>query len=186
MIQRLEPDLSCKQGTLSTTSTFSTRTQTLRTNQNERRPSRIRIDLKFLHNLEEYYSQHISKNKNDPTVERLAERLFGVILVWLQLSLADDQCSGVRLRHERELVKIIKDKVLEFLKQNSKHEDTDLIGMHSRKEKMEELLNVHSNAIWLTGFGSHENSEVNRAWTREIPGWVTPWEAGRELAETKP
>ncbi|KAM7523085.1 hypothetical protein LguiA_012987 [Lonicera macranthoides] len=38
----------------------------------------------------------------------------------------------------------------------------------------------------LTGFGSHENSEVKRAWTREIPGWVTPWEAGCELPETKP
>ncbi|KAM7482652.1 hypothetical protein LguiB_007235 [Lonicera macranthoides] len=41
-------------------------------------------------------------------------------------------------------------------------------------------------AIELTGFGSHENSEVKRAWTREIPGWVTPWEASRELPETKP
>ncbi|KAM7461351.1 hypothetical protein LguiA_029472 [Lonicera macranthoides] len=37
----------------------------------------------------------------------------------------------------------------------------------------------------LTGFGSHENSEVKRAWARAIPGWVTPWEAGRELPETK-
>ncbi|KAM7514611.1 hypothetical protein LguiA_004194 [Lonicera macranthoides] len=73
MIQRLEPDLSCKQGTLSTTSTFPTRTQTLRTNQNERRPSRILIDLKFLHNLEDFYLQHISKNQDDPTVGRLLD-----------------------------------------------------------------------------------------------------------------
>ncbi|KAM7520002.1 hypothetical protein LguiB_018964 [Lonicera macranthoides] len=37
----------------------------------------------------------------------------------------------------------------------------------------------------LTGFGSHENSEVKRVWTREISGWVTPWEAGRELPKNK-
>ncbi|KAM7503054.1 hypothetical protein LguiB_001958 [Lonicera macranthoides] len=73
MIQRLEPDLLCKQGTLSTTSTFPTRTQTLRTNQNERRPSRFLIDLKFLHDLEDSYLQHISKNQDDPTVGRLRD-----------------------------------------------------------------------------------------------------------------
>ncbi|KAM7486581.1 hypothetical protein LguiA_002590 [Lonicera macranthoides] len=73
MIQRLEPDLSCKQGTLSTTSTFPTRTQTLCTNQNERRPSQFMIDLKFLHDLEEFYSQHISKNQDDPTVGRFRD-----------------------------------------------------------------------------------------------------------------
>ncbi|KAM7491304.1 hypothetical protein LguiA_034225 [Lonicera macranthoides] len=73
MIQRLEPDLLCKQGTLSTTSTFPTRTQTLRTNHNEREHSRNLIDLNFLQNLEEFYSQHISKNQDDPTVGRFLD-----------------------------------------------------------------------------------------------------------------
>ncbi|KAM7489230.1 hypothetical protein LguiB_026714 [Lonicera macranthoides] len=54
-------------------------------------------------------------------------------------------------RHEGELVKIIRDKVLEFLKHNRKHEDMDLVRMHSHKEKMEELLNVHSDGIWVIG-----------------------------------
>ncbi|KAM7465909.1 hypothetical protein LguiB_013471 [Lonicera macranthoides] len=47
--------------------------------------------------------------------------------------------------HEGELVKVIKNKVLEFLKQNNKHEDLDLVGMPSRIKKMEELLNIHSD-----------------------------------------
>ncbi|KAM7465872.1 hypothetical protein LguiB_013434 [Lonicera macranthoides] len=49
--------------------------------------------------------------------------------------------------HQGELVKIIKDKVLEFLKQNNKHEDLDLVGMPSRMEKMKELLNIHSDGV---------------------------------------
>ncbi|KAM7461895.1 hypothetical protein LguiA_030016 [Lonicera macranthoides] len=49
--------------------------------------------------------------------------------------------------HQGELVKIIKDEVLEFLKQNNKQEDLDLVGMPSRIKKMEELLNIHSNGV---------------------------------------
>ncbi|KAM7486292.1 hypothetical protein LguiA_002301 [Lonicera macranthoides] len=68
----------------------------------------------------------------------------------------DGKLKGLELKkeiggHEGELVKIIGDKVLEFLKQNSKHEDTDLVGVHSRKEKMEELLTIHTDAIWVIG-----------------------------------
>ncbi|KAM7502201.1 hypothetical protein LguiB_001105 [Lonicera macranthoides] len=73
MIQRLEHDLSCKQGTLSTTSTFPTRTETLLTNQNERERSRNLIDLKFLHDLEYSDLHYISKNQDDPTVGRLRD-----------------------------------------------------------------------------------------------------------------
>ncbi|KAM7465923.1 hypothetical protein LguiB_013485 [Lonicera macranthoides] len=39
------------------------------------------------------------------------------------------------------------DEVLEFLKQNNKQEDLDLVGMPSRIKKMEELLNIHSNGV---------------------------------------
>ncbi|KAM7481442.1 hypothetical protein LguiB_006025 [Lonicera macranthoides] len=46
---------------------------------------------------------------------------------------------------------------------------------------------IKYEAFWgLTGFESHKNSEVKRAWARAIPGLVTPWEAGRELPETNP
>ncbi|KAM7465907.1 hypothetical protein LguiB_013469 [Lonicera macranthoides] len=49
--------------------------------------------------------------------------------------------------HQGELVKIIKDKVVELLKQNNKHEDLDLVGMPSRMEKLKELLNIHSDGV---------------------------------------
>ncbi|KAM7466120.1 hypothetical protein LguiB_013682 [Lonicera macranthoides] len=75
-----------------------------------------------------------------------------VIQEWKDALKKVGQLKGLELKketggHQGELVKIIKDKVLEFLKQNNKHEDLDLVGMPSRIEKMEELLNFHSDGV---------------------------------------
>ncbi|KAM7508232.1 hypothetical protein LguiA_018685 [Lonicera macranthoides] len=82
---------------------------------------------------------------NEKTAQRWKEALTKV-----------GQLKGLVLKketigHEGELVKIIMDKVLNFLKQNIKHEDMDLVGMASRIEKMEELLDIHSNGIRVIG-----------------------------------
>ncbi|KAM7483965.1 hypothetical protein LguiB_008548 [Lonicera macranthoides] len=49
------------------------------------------------------------------------------------------------------------------------------------------------NHVWaavsaMSGGEGAGNTEIlgERWWTRAIPGWVTPWEAGRELPKTKP
>ncbi|KAM7461864.1 hypothetical protein LguiA_029985 [Lonicera macranthoides] len=75
-----------------------------------------------------------------------------VIQEWKDALKEVGQLKGLELTkktggHQGELVKIIKDEVLEFLKQNNKHEDLDLVGMPSHIKKMEELLNIHSNGV---------------------------------------
>ncbi|KAM7461863.1 hypothetical protein LguiA_029984 [Lonicera macranthoides] len=79
-----------------------------------------------------------------------------VIQEWKNALKKVGQLKGLELKketggHEGELVKIIKNKVLEFLKQNNKHEDLDLVGMPSRIKKMEELLNIHSDGVRFIG-----------------------------------
>ncbi|KAM7461012.1 hypothetical protein LguiA_029133 [Lonicera macranthoides] len=79
-----------------------------------------------------------------------------VIQEWKNALKKVGQLKGLELKketggHEGELVKIIKDKVLEFLKQNNKHEYLDLVGMPSRIEKMEEFLNIHSDNVRCIG-----------------------------------
>ncbi|KAM7462171.1 hypothetical protein LguiA_030292 [Lonicera macranthoides] len=53
--------------------------------------------------------------------------------------------------YEGELAKIITNKVSDFLKQNDKHDDLDLVGMRTRIRKMEELLNIHCDGVRFIG-----------------------------------
>ncbi|KAM7461820.1 hypothetical protein LguiA_029941 [Lonicera macranthoides] len=79
-----------------------------------------------------------------------------VIQEWKNALKKAGQLKGLELQketggHQGELVTIIRDKVLKFLKQNNVHEDLDLVGMPSRIEKMEELLNIHSDGVRFIG-----------------------------------
>ncbi|KAM7508491.1 hypothetical protein LguiA_018944 [Lonicera macranthoides] len=94
---------------------------------------------------EEAFRQYRKKRLDEKTIQG-----------WKRALTKVGQLKGLELkketgRHEGELVKIIRDKVLEFLKQNHKHEDMDLVGMTHRIEKMEELLNIHSNGVRVIG-----------------------------------
>ncbi|KAM7465885.1 hypothetical protein LguiB_013447 [Lonicera macranthoides] len=53
--------------------------------------------------------------------------------------------------YEGQLVAIITKSVSEILMQNNKHEDFYLVGMPSRIEKIEKLLNIHSDGVRFIG-----------------------------------
>ncbi|KAM7486114.1 hypothetical protein LguiA_002123 [Lonicera macranthoides] len=78
-----------------------------------------------------------------------------VIQEWKNALKKVGQLKGLELkketgRYEGKLVEI-KDIVLKFLKQKNKHGDLDLVGMRSHIEKMEELLNIHSDGVRFIG-----------------------------------
>ncbi|KAM7465799.1 hypothetical protein LguiB_013361 [Lonicera macranthoides] len=79
-----------------------------------------------------------------------------VIQEWKDALKKVGQLKGLELeketgRREGQLVTIITDIVLEILMQNNKHEDSYLVGMPSRIEKVEKLLNVHYDGVRFIG-----------------------------------
>ncbi|KAM7511555.1 hypothetical protein LguiB_010430 [Lonicera macranthoides] len=120
---------------------------------------------------EEAFRQHRKKRYNEKTIREWKEALSKV-----------GQLKGLKLKketggHEGELVKIITNKVLEFLKQNNKHEDKDLVSEYDFPrlvgEKFLRLPNLRYLALDHPQFdGDFEHCLPNLKWLK----WITWWE----------
>ncbi|KAM7461856.1 hypothetical protein LguiA_029977 [Lonicera macranthoides] len=96
-------------------------------------------------NYEEAFRQHKKRLYNEKAIQGWKDALKKV-----------GQLKGLELKkemsgYEGQLVAIIMKRVLEILMQNDKHEDSYLVGMPSRIEKIEKLLNIHSDGVRFIG-----------------------------------
>ncbi|KAM7461874.1 hypothetical protein LguiA_029995 [Lonicera macranthoides] len=94
---------------------------------------------------EEAFRQHKKRRYDQKTIQGWKDALKKV-----------GQLKGLELKketsgYEGQLVTIITKSVLEILMQNNKHEDSYLVGMPSRIEKIEKLLNIHSDGVRFVG-----------------------------------
>ncbi|KAM7465883.1 hypothetical protein LguiB_013445 [Lonicera macranthoides] len=94
-----------------------------------------------------------------------------VIQEWKDALKIVGQIKGLELeketgRHEGQLVTIITDTIFRILMQNNKHEDSDLIGMVSRIEKVDKLLNIHCDGVRFIGI--HGMGGLGKTTTAEV------------------
>ncbi|KAM7461870.1 hypothetical protein LguiA_029991 [Lonicera macranthoides] len=94
-----------------------------------------------------------------------------VIQEWKNALKTIGKLKGLELQketggHEGQLVTIITDTVSEILMQNNKHEDSYLVGMHSRIEKVDKLLNIQCDGVRFIGI--HGMGGLGKTTTAEV------------------